>query len=101
MIRHHNCIATPHLGASTEEAQIKVADQILQQMIRYFRTRVADHAVNFVSVDETLQPLIQPYFELAHRIGTLFSKIREGRLSEVTIQFYGDIIELPIEPIAA
>lgn len=101
LIKHPNCIATPHLGASTEEAQIKVADQILQQMIKYFQTHVADHAVNFVSVDEALQPLIQPYFELAQRIGTVFSNIRQGRLSGAAIQFYGDVNELPVEPIAA
>jgi D-3-phosphoglycerate dehydrogenase len=101
LIKHPNCISTPHLGASTEEAQIKVADQIMQQMIKYIQTHTAEHAVNFVSVDEALQPLIQPYFELAHRLGTVFSKIRKGRLSEAAIQFYGDVIELPVEPIAA
>jgi D-3-phosphoglycerate dehydrogenase len=101
LIKHPNCIATPHLGASTEEAQIKVADQILQQMIKYIQTHVADHAVNFISVDEALQPLIQPYFELAYRLGIVLSRIREGRISKITIEFFGDIIELPTEPIAA
>jgi D-3-phosphoglycerate dehydrogenase len=94
-------VATPHLGASTEEAQVKVADQILQQMIEYFRKDVAINAVNFISVSEKIQPMIAPYFHLAQRLGTLFSQLRDSRLKEVSIRFYGNIIDLPLEPIAS
>ncbi|NIV99795.1 phosphoglycerate dehydrogenase, partial [Candidatus Saccharibacteria bacterium] len=98
---HPKVVGTPHLGASTAEAQEKVADQILQQMIEYFRKEVAINAVNFISVDEKIQPIITPYFELAERMGNLFSQMREGRLKEVVIRFYGDITQLPSEPIAS
>ncbi|MFQ5583974.1 MAG: phosphoglycerate dehydrogenase, partial [Calditrichia bacterium] len=101
LINHPRCICTPHLGASTEEAQSKVAEQILEQMIKYFKTNVADHAVNFISVDEKLQPLIAPYFELAYRIGRLFSKIQQERLGEAVVRFYGEILNYPAEPIAS
>lgn len=101
LVQHPRVVATPHLGASTREAQTKVADQILQQMIEYFRTGVALNAVNFISVDAKLQPIITPYYELAHRLGLLFSKIRKGRLKEVAIRFYGKVSELPLEPIAS
>ena len=98
---HPKVVATPHLGASTEEAQSKVAAQILEQMIEYFQKGVARHAVNFVSVDEQIQPIIAPYFELGHRLGKLFSKLKKGRLQEVTIRFYGEITSLPDMPIAS
>ncbi len=101
LVMHPRVIATPHLGASTEEAQIKVADQILQQMIEYFRKNVALNAVNFVSVDEKLQPLIAPYFQLALRLGIFLSQVRSARVQGVAIRFYGDITELPLEPIAS
>jgi len=101
LIHHPRVIATPHLGASTREAQEKVARQILQQMMEYFKRGIARNAVNFVSVEESLQPVIQPYFQLAQRLGTVFSQIRESRLGAVSIRFYGDVIELPVEPIAA
>jgi D-3-phosphoglycerate dehydrogenase len=101
IIDHPHCISTPHLGASTEEAQTKVADQILKQMIKYFKAGVAEHAINFISVDENLQAIISPYFELANRLGFLFSSIKETRLNEVSIRFYGDVISLPVEPIVA
>jgi len=46
LVKHPNVVATPHLGASTEEAQIKVADMILDQMIEYFEKNVARNRVN-------------------------------------------------------
>ena len=101
LAKHPKVVATPHLGASTEEAQTKVAAQILDQMIEYFRKNVALHAVNFISVDEKIQPIVAPYFELATRLGELFSRIKPGRLKEVAMRFYGDIITLPDMPIAS
>lgn len=101
LAQHPRVVATPHLGASTEEAQTKVAEQILHQMLEYFRKNVALNAVNFISVDEKIQPIIAPYFDLAERMGTFFSQVRNSRLKEVAIRFYGDIIGLPLEPIAS
>lgn len=101
LAKHPKVVATPHLGASTEEAQTKVADQILEQIIEYHRKNVALNAVNFISVDEKIQPIIAPYFELAEKLGMLFSQIRVGRLKEVTIRFYGKVTELPDSPIAS
>jgi D-3-phosphoglycerate dehydrogenase len=57
--------------------------------------------VNFISVDEKIQPIIEPYFKLAEKMGTLFSQIRVGRLKEVAIRFYGKITDLPDTPIAS
>ncbi|NOX38421.1 MAG: phosphoglycerate dehydrogenase [Calditrichaeota bacterium] len=101
LVDHPRFIGTPHLGASTQEAQQKVAEQILEQIAHFARTRVAKNAVNFLSVDENLLPLIRPYFELARRLGHVFSQIKSGRLSEVNIRFYGEILDLPVDPIAA
>ncbi|MGD9898193.1 MAG: phosphoglycerate dehydrogenase [Calditrichaceae bacterium] len=101
LAKHPNCLATPHLGASTEEAQVKVADQILQQMIEYFNKNVAKNAVNYVSVDEELQPIIAPFYELAMRLGTLFNQIKAGRLKEVAVRYYGTVLNVPVEPITA
>lgn len=101
LAKHEKVVATPHLGASTEEAQVKVADMVLDQMIEYFEKNVARHAVNFISVDEDIQPKIAPYYVLAERLGKIFSQAKQSRLKEVSIRFYGDITQLPVEPIAA
>jgi D-3-phosphoglycerate dehydrogenase len=101
LAKHPKVVATPHLGASTEEAQVKVADMILDQMIEYFSKNVARNAVNFISVDEEIQPVIAPYFELAERLGKIFNQGKAGRLKEVAIRFYGDTVKVPVEPISA
>ena len=101
LVKHPHVIATPHLGASTEEAQVKVADMILDQIIDYFTKNVARNAVNFISIEPEIQDKIDPYFKLANRLGLVFGQFKTGRLEEVAIRFYGDIITLPIEPIAA
>jgi D-3-phosphoglycerate dehydrogenase len=101
LVKHPKVIATPHLGASTEEAQVNVADMILSQMIEYFEKNVARNAVNFVSVDEEIQSIIAPFNELALRLGKLFNQSKQGRLKEVAVRFYGDANNVPIEPVSA
>lgn len=101
LAKHPKVVATPHLGASTAEAQTKVADQILEQMIEYFSKNVARNAVNFISVDEEIQPVIKPYFEMAEKLGSIFNQIKKGRLQEVAIRFYGEVLKVPVEPISA
>jgi D-3-phosphoglycerate dehydrogenase len=100
LVKHPNVVATPHLGASTREAQEKVAEMILVQMLEYFNKNVARNAVNFLSLEAEVQNKIAPYFELAHRLGSVFNQCKTGRLQEITIRFYGDITELPVEPIS-
>ena len=101
LAQHPKVLATPHLGASTAEAQTKVAGQILEQMIAYFEEDVAVNAVNFISVDPKIQPQISPYFELGRRLGLLASQLRDGRLKSISIRFYGDVASLPLKPIAS
>ena len=101
LVKHPHVVATPHLGASTQEAQVKVADMILAQMCEYFEKNVAHNAVNFISLEPEIQKKIDPYFELSRRLGLIFNQSREGRLQEVAVRFYGDIVQLPVEPIAA
>ena len=101
LANHPKVVSTPHLGASTEEAQVKVASQIMEQIIEFVRKDVALNAVNFVAIDEKIQPVIVPYYELARRLGLVFSEIRSERLKEVAIRFYGEAATLPLEPIAS
>ncbi len=101
LVKHAHVVATPHLGASTQEAQVKVADMILAQMCEYFEKNVARNAVNFISLEPEIQKKINPYFDLARRLGQIFNQCREGRLQEVAVRFYGEILQVPVEPIAA
>ena len=105
LVDHPRVIATPHLGASTREAQEKVARQILEQIAYFFETGVPKNAVNFMAVDEKLLPVLQPYFELAYRLGQAGAQIGSSnghaRLTAVSVRFYGDVTKLPVDPITS
>ncbi len=101
LAKHPKVLSTPHLGASTEEAQTKVADQVLEQMIEYFQKNVARNAVNFRSVEEKLQSVIAPFFIVAERLGSVFNQTKKGRLKEISVRFYGETLEVPVEPITS
>lgn len=101
LAKHPKVLSTPHLGASTQEAQTKVADQILDQIIEYFQKNVARNAVNFVSVDEEVQPRIAPFFKLAERIGCVYNQLKKSRLKEISVRYYGTVLDVPVEPITS
>lgn len=101
LVQHPHCVTTPHLGASTREAQEKVAGKIFQQIQEYALMGIAQNAVNFVSVDEAILPKIRPYFELARRLGALFNQIRESRLKKVHLGLMGSLSKFPADPIAS
>ena len=82
-------IATPHLGASTVEAQENVALQIAQQMADFLLTGMVVNAVNTPSVAPEDMAKLGPYLTLAEQIGSLAGQIAEGRIRGVTIAYEG------------
>ena len=82
-------IATPHLGASTVEAQENVALQIAQQMAEYLLTDTVVNAVNAPSVSPEEMAKLGPYLTLAEQIGSFAGQIADGRIRGVTIAYEG------------
>ncbi len=96
-----NFIATPHLGASSEEAQEAVAVEIAEQIVDYLDRGIIRNAVNAPSVPmETLKKL-QPYLRLGERLGRLASQLAEGRLAEIRLTYRGEIALLDCAPLTA
>ncbi len=94
-----NFICTPHLGASTKEAQTNVAVDVAKQVSDYLKDGTIMNAVNAPSVTgERLQKL-KPYLELAEQIGRLQAHIIDGKLKEVSIQYNGDYHGLDLDPV--
>jgi D-3-phosphoglycerate dehydrogenase len=94
-----NVIATPHLGAATAEAQENVAIAIAEQVADYLKTGTIKNAVNFPSVSADVLPQIEPYINLAERLGSFISQKFEGGISEVVVEYRGGVTELTLEPI--
>ena len=94
-----NVICTPHLGAATEEAQENVAIAIAEQIVDYLLSGTIRHAVNFPSVPADILPTIQPYINLAEKLGSFLSQTIEKGMSEVTVEYRGEVAKLVLAPI--
>ena len=82
-------IGTPHLGASTEEAQVAVAVDVAKSIIDYFSGRGTKNAVNIPHVDPEVLEQIRPYLNLGEKLGLLLAQLVEGRILQVEVQYYG------------
>ncbi len=94
-----NFICTPHLGASTEEAQLNVARAVAEQLVDYLVKGVARNAVNVPFVPADILPKVQPYLGLAEKMGSFLAQIYEGALVSVTIEYSGEVADLDPAPI--
>jgi D-3-phosphoglycerate dehydrogenase len=94
-----NFICTPHLGASTSEAQENVAVAIAKQVGDYLNTGVVSNAVNVPSVSSDVLSRVGPYVTLAEMLGSLHMQIAKGGVEEVNLEYIGDFEELTTEPI--
>jgi D-3-phosphoglycerate dehydrogenase len=101
LIAHERLICTPHLGASTREAQASVALQIAEQVSDVLLDRVIRNAVNVPSVEPEMYQLIQPFLALAERMGRLLAQINEGQLERITVEYHGDVTAYPTSPLTA
>ena len=96
-----NLVCTPHLGASTTEAQVNVAIQVAEQMSDYLLTGAVVNALNMPSVSAEDAPRLVPYMKLAELLGSFAGQLVESSLKSVTIEYEGHAAELNTKPLSA
>jgi D-3-phosphoglycerate dehydrogenase len=94
-----HCLVTPHLGASTTEAQVDVAVEAAQILVDAIKGGPVSNALNAPSTSGAVPPIVSRYAELAQRIGTLVSTIAPGHIKNVEVQYRGSIAEVDVEPV--
>jgi len=94
-----NFICTPHLGASTSEAQENVAQAIAEQMADYLQKGVVRNAVNVPSVSADVLSQVRPYITLAEMLGSFHMQIAKGSVEEVNLEYCGDLDKLDKSPV--
>ncbi len=92
-------IATPHLGASTSEAQENVALQVAEQMADYLLDGAITNAINVPSVSAEDAKKLGPWITLSEQLGLFAGQLTESGIEEVTIEFVGDAAELNTKPL--
>jgi len=96
-----NFVATPHLGASTSEAQVNVAIQVAEQMADYLVNGGVTNALNMPSLTAEEAPRVKPYMELAEKLGSLVGQLAHGNLDRVSIHAEGAAAEVNQKPIVS
>lgn len=94
-------ICTPHLGASTNEAQENVAIQVAEQMAEYLTVGTVTNALNMPSVSAEDAAKLKPYLQLAEQLGAFAGQMAESGLSKITIEYEGKVTELNTKPVTA
>jgi D-3-phosphoglycerate dehydrogenase len=95
-----SCLVTPHLGASTEEAQIEVAVEAAQILCDAIQGGPISNALNAPATSGAVPPIVRHYGELAKRIGSVMSTLATGHIKNVKIEFRGSLAEKPVDSVA-
>jgi D-3-phosphoglycerate dehydrogenase len=101
LLAHEHVIATPHLAASTEEAQEKVAIQIAHQIADALLGRGFAGVVNGTALQLSMNQELRPYVVLAERLGSLVVQMTSGKLKTVTVGVCGDLVSSSLELLKA
>jgi D-3-phosphoglycerate dehydrogenase len=96
-----NFISTPHLGASTSEAQVNVAIQVAEQMADYLVSGGVTNALNVPSLSAEEAPRLKPYMALAEKLGSLVGQLTTGSIGRISIHSEGAAAELNQKPIVS
>ena len=94
-------ICTPHLGASTNEAQENVALQVAEQMSDYLLTGAVTNAVNMPSVSAEDAPKLRPYMQLATNLGSYLGQLQDENVKSISIEYEGAVANLNTKPLTA
>jgi len=99
LVHDPRVIVTPHLAASTLEAQEKVSSQIAMQVRDYLKEGIVRNAVNYFSMSKEEFARIEPYLALGERLGSFLAQISEGGYERISIEFKGAVANLSKEAI--
>src|SRR5437764_2132766 len=101
LLAHERVIVTPHLGASTEEAQVGVAIDVAEQIVSVIHGGFPRSAVNApLILPETLK-VLQPYMHLVEQMARLYTQLQPGPLNKIELSFSGDIANYDLRPLQA
>ncbi|MFA5088483.1 MAG: phosphoglycerate dehydrogenase [Candidatus Omnitrophota bacterium] len=100
LFKFENCVLTPHLGASTSEAQVNVAIEIAEAVRNALLGQGIVNAANFPSVSAEDYKALQPYIDLAERMGKFAGQLLNGRINEVKIVYSGAVTKYKVAPVS-
>jgi D-3-phosphoglycerate dehydrogenase len=101
LLKHEKIIITPHLGASTTEAQERVALDVAEQVLAVLRGEPARYAVNAPLIAPETMEVLWPFLDVAEKTASLATQLCDGQLRGVEIEYLGDIANYDVAPLKA
>jgi D-3-phosphoglycerate dehydrogenase len=101
LLKLPNVVVTPHLGASTVEAQLSVAKEAAQLLIDFLTRGVVGFAVNMTAIDRSELDELRLYVDMARRLGLLHAQMCQGPIQRAELHFRGDVARKPTRLITA
>lgn len=98
-LNHPKIIVTPHLGASTVEAQENVAVDVSEEILHILRSEPFKNAVNMPPVPANVLKKLQPYFNLGEKIGHSLGQLAEGAIREISVNYSGELTDVDTTPL--
>ena len=99
-LNHPKIIVTPHLGASTTEAQENVAIDVSEEVLHILRNEPFKNAVNMPAVPSDVLNKLEPYFALGEKMGSFLAQITDGAVQEINIRFSGELADVDTSHLA-
>jgi D-3-phosphoglycerate dehydrogenase len=99
LLKLDNVVTTCHLGASTEEAQVNVAIEVAECVRDYLLGRGVRNAANYPCLEADACKLIEPYINLAEKLGSFSSQLAEGGIKELNIVYSGEVAKTELAPL--
>ena len=94
-----NVCLTPHLGASAKEAQVGVATDVALGVADALKGKPVATAVNASPISRNTLAVIQPYFELCERMGNIGIYLADGRISQISVEYCGELAKTEVQPL--
>ena len=94
-------IVTPHLGASTAEAQVTVSQDVAMQIADVFHGKPARYSVNAPFISADMLSILAPFIKAVHTMGRVVSQLAEGQMNTIKIYYEGDIADYETNPLKA
>ncbi|WP_066634195.1 phosphoglycerate dehydrogenase [Desulfolucanica intricata] len=94
-----NVIMTPHLGASTAEAQLNVAVDVAKEIVAALKGDIVKNTVNIPSLNPKTMAAVKPYLELASKLGNFHAQLVSGRINKIEVFYSGELAKQEVTPI--
>ncbi len=99
LVQHEKLICTPHLGASTEQAQLNVAIAVAEQVRDFLLQGIVRNAVNMPSVPVEVWEQIAPYVKLGEKLGRFQGQLYQGAIEEIEVEYAGEVAGYDVAPL--